>query len=309
MQYLPDVVRETDRLRPQPHEASTSRKRPLRLEASWADSVDDLRRAQRLRYQVFAGEMGARLCPIAGTPPGHDADRFDDFCAHLLVRAIFPGEQTHEVVGTYRVLTPDAARRAGGFYSETEFDLGRLWPMRARMAELGRSCIHPAWRTGGTILALWSALGEFMVVHGLDVAFGCASVGMGDGGHAAASLWRQLSALHLAAPERRVRPQSPADRVAARRPERRDAAADPRLSALRRRAARAARVGPGLQHRRPADADDLRRPAAASPPPLSGRRRELAASASRTSWPSRRARAPFGIGARWSRAVPSASRR
>jgi putative hemolysin len=209
MQYLPDVVRETDRLRPQPHEASTSRKRPLRLEASWADSVDDLRRAQRLRYQVFAGEMGARLCPIAGTPPGHDADRFDDFCAHLLVRAIFPGEQTHEVVGTYRVLTPDAARRAGGFYSETEFDLGRLWPMRARMAELGRSCIHPAWRTGGTILALWSALGEFMVVHGLDVAFGCASVGMGDGGHAAASLWRQLSALHLAAPERRVRPLNP----------------------------------------------------------------------------------------------------
>ncbi len=81
--------------------------------------------------------------------------------------------------------------------------------MRSRIAELGRSCIHPAWRTGGTILALWSALGEFMVQHGLDVAFGCDSVGMSDGGHAAASLWRQLSSMHLAPPERRVGPLHP----------------------------------------------------------------------------------------------------
>ena len=204
-----DTVRELAPPRSQPREAAPSRRAPARLEASWADSADDLRRVQRLRYQVFAGEMGARLHPVAGTPPGHDADRFDDFCAHLLVRAVFPGEHAHDVVGTYRVLTPDAARRAGGFYSETEFDLGRLAPIRARMAELGRSCIHPAWRTGGTILALWSALGEFMVERGLDVAFGCASVGMGDGGHAAASLWRQLSALHLAPPECRVVPLHP----------------------------------------------------------------------------------------------------
>ncbi len=185
------------------------RRIPYRLQASWADSAEDLRRVQRLRFQVFAGEMGARLRPAVGTPPGHDADRFDAFCAHLMVRAIAPGEESGEVVGTYRVLTPEAARRAGGFYSETEFDLARLAPLRSRMAELGRSCIHPDWRSGGTILALWSALGEFMVLHGLDVAFGCASIDMSDGGHAAASLWRQLSPLHLAPPERRVRPLHP----------------------------------------------------------------------------------------------------
>lgn len=182
---------------------------PLRLEASWADSTAELREAQRLRFDVFAGEGGARLAPPPGTPPGHDADRFDAFCAHLLVRAVVAGEDSGEVVGTYRVLTPDGARRAGGFYSETEFDLAPLSAMRARLAELGRSCIHPAWRTGGTILALWSALGEFMTLHGLDVAFGCASIGMRDGGHAAASLWRQLSATHLAPAERRVRPLQP----------------------------------------------------------------------------------------------------
>ena len=127
---------------------------PWRLEASWVDSTADLRAVQRLRYRIFAGEMKASLDLPAGTPPGHDADRFDDHCAHLVVRSVSTADERSEVVGTYRVLTPDAARRAGGFYSETEFDLAPLSTMRSRMAELGRSCIDPAWRTGSTILVL-----------------------------------------------------------------------------------------------------------------------------------------------------------
>src|SRR5947207_14816569 len=73
---------------------------------AWADHQDEVRQAQRLRYDVFAGEMGARL---ETTIPGHDVDLFDDFCEHLLVR---DGE-TNEVIGTYRVLTPAQALRAG----------------------------------------------------------------------------------------------------------------------------------------------------------------------------------------------------
>ena len=176
------------------------------MEAVWADSADDVRAAQRLRHRVFVEEMGARLAVPPGTPPGHDADRFDDFCDHLLVRVTSPFDRTPRVVGTYRVLTPDAARCAGGWYSATEFDLAPLAAMRPRMAELGRSCIDPAWRKGGTILTLWAALGEFMLGRGLDVAFGCASVGLGDGGHAAADLWQQLARTHLAPPGQRVLP-------------------------------------------------------------------------------------------------------
>ena len=188
----------------------SAEKSSVRLQASWADSADDVRAAQRLRHKVFTGEMGARLTIASGTPEAHDADRFDDFCAHLLVRAVSTHDDSAPVVGTYRVLTPAAARRAGGFYSETEFDLSRLRPMRHRMAELGRSCIDPAWRTGGTILVLWSALGEFMVRHDLDVAFGCASIALADGGRErVAGLWRRLAALHLAPAERRVVPLRP----------------------------------------------------------------------------------------------------
>ncbi len=178
-----------------------------RLEAVWARSEADVRAAQRLRYKVFANEMGARLTPPPGTPAGLDVDAFDPHCEHLLVRTCETAHAPAEVVGTYRVLTPDAARLMGGLYSDTEFDLSPLDPLRPRMAELGRSCTAPQWRSGAVILMLWSSLAEFMHRNHLDLMVGCASVPMGDGGHTAASLWEQLRHSHLAPPEQQVRPR------------------------------------------------------------------------------------------------------
>ena len=182
---------------------------PARLTVSWASSEAEVREAQALRYQVFTTEMGARLPTPAGMPAGLDVDLFDAHCEHLLVRASDADGGPGPVVGTYRVLTPAAAQRAGGFYSDTEFDLTRLRSMRSRLAEIGRSCVHPDHRSGGAILALWGALAEFMARNGLDTVIGCASVSMRDGGHVAASLWRQIAADHLAPIDCRVRPRLP----------------------------------------------------------------------------------------------------
>jgi putative hemolysin len=173
---------------------------------AWARHQDEVREAQRLRHEVFAGEMGARLSsPLAG----HDVDLFDDFCEHLLVR----DEASGQVVGTYRVLTPAQARRVGGLYSDTEFDLTRLRGLRERMVELGRSCVHREHRHGGVILALWGALAEFMVRNELDTMIGCASIPMLHegvvGGDIAASIWRQVRQTHLAPIEYQVRPRLP----------------------------------------------------------------------------------------------------
>ncbi len=103
-------------------------------------------------------------------------------------------ERTGEVIGTYRVLTPAQARRVGGTYCDTEFDLTRLRSLRSRMVELGRSCVHPAHRQGGVILALWGALADFMHRNRLDTMIGCASIPMWHqgvtSGDAAASIWR-----------------------------------------------------------------------------------------------------------------------
>lgn len=169
-----------------------------RFDVVWATDEDEVRQAQRLRHLVFAEEMGARLSCPADSPAGHDIDLFDPFCEHLLVRASGGADGPGPVIGTYRVLTPANARRVGGLYSDNEFDLTRLRPLRPRMVELGRSCVHPEWRSGGAILALWAALAEFMQRNGLDTMIGCASVSMRDGGHFAASLWTQLRQTHLA---------------------------------------------------------------------------------------------------------------
>ena len=177
----------------------------------WARDDEDVREAQQLRYLVFAQEMGARLTLPKGAPAGHDIDIdiFDPFCEHLLVRAASRDGEPGPVIGTYRVLTPDSARRVGGLYSEGEFDLTRLRPLRSKMVELGRACVHPDWRSGGAILALWGALAEFMQRNGLDTMIGCASVSMRDGGHFAASLWEQLRKTHLAPIEWRVSARLP----------------------------------------------------------------------------------------------------
>jgi len=176
------------------------------IRVSWARHQDEVRQAQRLRYQVFAEEMGARL---TGPLPGHDIDLFDDFCEHLLVTDGSSGR----VVGTYRVLTPAQAARVGSFYADLEFDLTRLRQWRSRMVELGRSCVHPDFRQGGVILTLWGALAQFMVRNRLDMMIGCASIPMQHqglaGGHAAASIWRQVSQTYMASVDYHVLPRLP----------------------------------------------------------------------------------------------------
>jgi putative hemolysin len=165
-----------------------------------ARSTAEVREAQRLRYAVFGDEMGARL---SGPEPGIDEDRFDEFCEHLLVRDLASGE----VVGTYRILGPRAAEAAGGYYSEQEFELGRLVHLRPGLVEVGRSCVHPEHRTGAVIALLWTALAQYMRSGAYSHLIGCASMSMADGGHAAASLYRQIERAYLSPLEYRAFPR------------------------------------------------------------------------------------------------------
>ncbi len=182
------------------NEAAPSRSPRHRLAVGFAHGQSEILDAQRLRYRVFAGEMGANL---PSRTPGVDHDIYDPYCRHLIVRET----QTGEIVGTYRILTPENARHIG-YYSENEFDLTRLQHLRSRLVEIGRSCVHPDYRTGATISLLWSGLAQFMVANGHDYLIGCASISMADGGHGAASLYNRLSE-HLGPQEYRVFPRCP----------------------------------------------------------------------------------------------------
>lgn len=180
-----------------------------RLTLSWARHQDDLRAAQRLRFQVFAQELGARLRPPPGTPAGHDADLFDAHCEHLLVREQHEDGALGDVVACYRLLAPAAARRVGGLYAETEFDLTRLRAERHRIAELGRACVAPAHRRGPALLMLWGGIADYLQRERLELALGCASVDAHDGGQRAWALWNQIAATHLAPIDWQVRPRTP----------------------------------------------------------------------------------------------------
>jgi putative hemolysin len=137
--------------------------------------------------------------------PGLDGDVFDPHCDHLIARDRVSGE----VVGTYRILLPEGALRLGCYYAETEFDLARWLPLRGGLAELGRSCVAPAWRGTSVLGAMWSGLTRYVVERGIRHLAGCASIRVTDGGHAAASLHRLLVASRLAPIEHRVFPLSP----------------------------------------------------------------------------------------------------
>ncbi|GEC02796.1 hypothetical protein SSP24_04510 [Streptomyces spinoverrucosus] len=172
---------------------------PTRYTVTLARDEDDVRAAQKLRHDVFAGEMGAML---STAQPGLDIDSFDAYCDHLLVRDTLTGE----VVGTYRLLPPERAAVAGRLYSEGEFDLSRLDPIRPGLVEVGRSCVHPDHRDGTVIGLIWAGIARYMVDRGHEWLAGCCSIPLADGGALAAATWDRVQAKNLAPEEYRVRP-------------------------------------------------------------------------------------------------------
>jgi len=169
---------------------------------TWATSSNEIKEAQRLRYKVFAEEMGATL---SQNREGLDIDEFDAYCDHLLIR----DQDTLKVVGTYRVLPPHKAQEIGRLYSDSEFDLSRLDHLRPKLVEVGRSCVHKDYRSGAVIMALWSGLAQYMQKNGYEIMLGCASIPMADGGHFAASLYNSLSDDQMAPTEFHAFPRLP----------------------------------------------------------------------------------------------------
>lgn len=178
--------------------------RESRLHVRLAATTDEVRAAQRLRYRVFVEEMRARIdCPV----PGIESDRFDPHCEHLVV---LEGER---VVGCYRILTDARALEAGGYYSQTEFDLTRILPLPGRFIEIGRSCVDPHYRTGATIALLWKGLAEFMVMNKVDYVIGCASIPLTTGTLRAQITYDRLARTYLAPSLYRIFPKVPLPRV------------------------------------------------------------------------------------------------
>ncbi len=125
--------------------------------------------AQRLRHDVFTSEPGFAL---AGATDGRDADRFDEYCDHLLVRE----DNSGELVGCYRMLPPPGAIAAGGLYTATEFDVGALDPLRPELVEMGRAVVREDHRNGGVVLLMWAGILAYLDRCNYEYVTGCVSV-------------------------------------------------------------------------------------------------------------------------------------
>jgi putative hemolysin len=166
------------------------RKRPIvygrigSLEVRLARSAADIKRAQRLRFEVFYREMAA--VPDARTlQKKRDEDDYDAFCDHLLVidktverTRKRPWPKRAKVVGTYRVLMQEIAEKNQGFYTQGEYDIAPLIAAKRtthHFMELGRSCVLKPYRNRRTVELLWQGLWTYVREHGVDVMLGCAS--------------------------------------------------------------------------------------------------------------------------------------
>ena len=173
-----------------------------------AENQSEVIAAQRLRYRVFVEELGGN-----GTLVDHqnrlERDEFDEFAKHLiLIDNDLPDDDPDRVVGAYRLMTSEDARRAGRFYSASEYDLKPLIDSGRKLLELGRSCLLPEQRGGTAMHRMWATLAGFVLSEGCEILFGVASFHGTD----AEALAEPLSALyhkHLAPEDIRVRALPP----------------------------------------------------------------------------------------------------
>jgi len=135
-----------------------------------ATNDDEVRSAQRLRYQVFVEEMGCRLSAI--DEDGLDVDPFDPLCDHIIIVDL----RTGETIGTYRLLRRSRVGPDGRFYADGEFDLTSIRLLPGEVLELGRSCVHKDYRRQAILNRLWAQIVAYIGKHRVTYMFGCSSV-------------------------------------------------------------------------------------------------------------------------------------
>jgi len=183
-------------------QAIRNEKPGIRYEVRVTENAQEILEAQRLRYEIFALEMGAKL---ESEHLGLDRDRFDHFVKHLIVR----DTRKRKIIGYTRILTRDMANIVGGFYSSNEFDLTRIMSLHGNIIEIGRTCIHRDYRRGGTISLLWSGIARMMETYRANYLIGCASIPMGENGEGPQAVLGGLGSGYLASEMFRVYPKTP----------------------------------------------------------------------------------------------------
>ena len=179
----------------------TPKARRTKYVARLAQSAEEVRRAQRLRFEVFNLELNEGLVESHFT--GLDVDPFDEFCDHLVVEELATGT----IVGTYRLQTGQLAAANLGYYSEREFDFTPYEPLRGEMIELGRACVHAEHRNFNLLHLLWRGIARYACERNARFLIGCSSLTSQDPMEGVA-MYEQLRGKHLVRPKWRTVPHA-----------------------------------------------------------------------------------------------------
>jgi putative hemolysin len=169
------------------------------LSLRFASTSTEIRAVQALRYQIFYGEFGATPNEIT-VREKRDFDEYDEVADHLMVIDSSLPAGGGQIVGTYRLIRHDRLKPDMPFYSANEFDLDQILKSKNTLLELGRSCVLPAYRTKATMQLLWQGIADYLVLHQIDLMFGCSCLH----GTSPETLAPQLAYLyhyHLAPPD------------------------------------------------------------------------------------------------------------
>jgi len=174
-----------------------------RLECFIAQTDEMIIEAQKLRYHIFAEEMGAQLQSGADKL---DHDEYDPYCDHLIVF-----DRVHQKIAGYtRLLPQHQAERLGRFYSQSEFDLGQILQLPGKFLEIGRTCVHPEYRGGIVLSALWSYLmQQYVQKGGFNYLMGCASIPAGPHGFSVDAVYRSIAPNNFSPENVQARPLHP----------------------------------------------------------------------------------------------------
>lgn len=131
----------------------------------------DIRKALRLRFDVFRKELQNQPCHIH--PDKLETDRYDTQCFHLVVKH----RETGSVVGTYRLQSREMAEAGIGFYTANQFEISGIpAPFLKQSIEIGRGCIHKDHRNGRVLYMLWRGLAASLLGMGKTTLIGCCSL-------------------------------------------------------------------------------------------------------------------------------------
>lgn len=162
--------------------------RRVRYQARLAETTDEIRAAQRLRWLCFVARNGA---PDDGEQV--DADTLDAACRHMLVEEVATGR----LVCCFRFLPLAGGSEIARSYSAQFYNLKALEAFDGPMVEMGRFCIHPEFRDPDIIRTAWAAMTRYVDEAGIEMLFGCSSfVGTEPDEHAEA--FAMLKERHLA---------------------------------------------------------------------------------------------------------------